>query len=293
MKLCRFNDNRLGVVIGEDVVDVTSALDQLPSLTWPVPPGDHLIRNFPALRKGIEAAAAVGKRQPLSGVRLLSPIANASKVIAAPVNYALHLAEARADAGVNFGTEIKTIDYYGLFLKSSTSVVGPGEGIALPDLDRRIDHEVEVVVVIGRECFQVPESQALEHVFGYCIGLDMSVRGTEDRSWRKSYDSFTVLGPYLVTADEIPNPADLDLSLDVNGTQRQFSNTRALIFSIPKLIAYASAGYRLYPGDIIMTGTPEGVGPVVDGDVVTSNVAGLGTMKVSVFQAQRAQAAQS
>lgn len=291
MKICRFNEDRLGVVADDDVVDVTAALATLPQLTWPLAPGDHLIRSFTHLRGAIEQAMATGERQPLAGVRLLSPVANASKVIAAPVNYALHLAEARADAGVNFGSDIKTIDHYGLFLKSSTSIVGPGEGIVLPDLERRIDHEVEVVVIIGKECSQVSESAALDHVFGYCIGLDMSVRGTEDRSWRKSYDSFTVLGPYLVTADEIADPANLDLSLSVNGTQRQSSNTKALIFGIPKLIAYASAGYRLYPGDVIMTGTPEGVGPVIDGDVVTSSVTGLGSMQVKVVSSRKRSAA--
>jgi 2-keto-4-pentenoate hydratase/2-oxohepta-3-ene-1,7-dioic acid hydratase in catechol pathway len=283
MKLCRFNDNRVGIVLGNETVDVTEALSVLPALTWPVVPGDHLIRNFTAIRNGIEKAASSGKRYKLGDVHLLSPVANPSKVIAAPVNYALHLAEARADSGVNFGADIKTIDHYGLFLKSSTSIVGADEGIVLPNIDRRIDHEVEVVAVIGRECFQVAESEAPDHVFGYCVGLDMSVRGTEDRSWRKSYDTFTVLGPHLVTADEIVDPANLDLSLEVNGIKRQSSNTKALIFSIPKLISYASAAYRLYPGDIIMTGTPEGVGPVVDGDTITCRASDLGTMKVHVI----------
>jgi 2,4-didehydro-3-deoxy-L-rhamnonate hydrolase len=287
MKLCRFNENRLGVVLDDDIADVTDVLSGLPTISWPVLPGDHLIRNFSALRSRISEALPTAKRLPLQSVSLLSPVANASKIVAAPVNYAAHLAEAKADAGVNFGTEIKTIDYYGLFLKSSTSVVGAAEGIRLPDLDRRIDHEVEVVAVIGRECFQVSEAEALDHVFGYCIGLDMSVRGTEDRSWRKSYDSFTVLGPYLVTADEIADPGQLDLKLLVNGQQRQSSNTRALIFGIPKLIAYASAGYRLYPGDVIMTGTPEGVGPVVAGDTVTSSVTGLGELTVKVSKTGR------
>jgi 2-keto-4-pentenoate hydratase/2-oxohepta-3-ene-1,7-dioic acid hydratase in catechol pathway len=282
MKLCRFNDNRVGIVVGDDVVDVTSALEGLPEIRWPVPVGDQLIRHFAAIRPAIDAALARGARRALRDVVLLSPVANPSKIVAAPVNYARHLAEARADAAINMGTEIKTIDHYGLFLKSSTSVVGPGEGIQLPDMARRIDHEVEVVAVIGKPCYRVAESAALDYVFGYCIGLDMSVRGSEDRSWRKSYDTFTVLGPYLVTADEIGDPADLDFRLDVNGQQRQSSNTRALIFGIPKLIAYASAAYRLYPGDVIMTGTPEGVGPVGAGDVLTSAAAGLGEMRVTV-----------
>ena len=284
MKLCRFNDNRLGVVSGEDVIDITAVIDRLPALQWPVPHGDHFIRHFAAIKNYIPELTKSGKRYALSEVSLLTPVANPSKIIAAPVNYAKHLSEARADAGINFGSDIKTIDHYGLFLKSSTSNVGPSTGILLPDRARRIDHEVEVVAIIGKECFRVSEAEALDHVFGYCIGLDMSVRGTEDRSWRKSYDTFTVLGPYLVTADEISDPAKLDLSLQVNGVQRQSSNTSALIFSIPKLISYASAGYRLFPGDVIMTGTPEGVGPVEPGDILKSEITGLGEMTVTVAE---------
>ena len=188
-------------------------------------------------------------------MKLLSPVANASKIIAAPVNYLKHVAEARADAGIHFGADIKTIDHYGLFLKSNTSVIGAGEPIVVPNIGRRVDHEIEVAVVIGKNCKDVAEAEALSVVCGYTMALDMSVRGPEDRSWRKSYDSFSVIGPWLVTADEIADSAALNLEISVNGERRQHSNTQQLIFSIPKLIAYASAAYRLYPGDIIMTGT--------------------------------------
>lgn len=282
MKLCRFDDNRVGLIDGDEVADVTTALSSLPPVSWPVPHGDHLIRNFGLVRDRLQAEANAGRKLRTSEVRLLSPVANPSKIIAAPVNYAAHLAEARADKGVNFGSEIKTIDHYGLFLKSTTSVSGTGEGIILPPLDRRIDHEVEVCVVIATEGHRISEDRAMDHVFGYCIGLDMSVRGTEDRSWLKSYDTFTILGPWIVTADEIRDPANLDLAIEVNGEGRQASNTSALIFDIPKLISYASHGYRLYPGDVIMTGTPEGVGPVRPGDVLKSTVTHLGEMTTLV-----------
>lgn len=282
MRICRYNNDRLGLVLGDEVADVTAALRAIPESRWPLPAGDPIIKYFGELRPEIERIARDAKRVPIANVRLDSPLTSVSKVIAAPVNYHKHLAEARADVGVNFGSEIKTIDYYGLFLKSSSSIVGPSDGILLPDAVRRIDHEVEVVVVIGRECFRVSEAEALDHVFGYCIGLDMSVRGTEDRSWRKSYDTFTVLGPHLVTKDEVADPGNIDFWVEVNGSRRQASNTSALIFSIPKLIAYASSAYRLYPGDIIMTGTPEGVGPVVDGDTLSAFAAGLGQMTVPV-----------
>ena len=224
----------------------------------------------------------VVRHLPLAEVTLLSPIANASKIVAAPVNYLKHADEARADRAINFGADIKTIDHYGLFLKSSTSVIGAGERVKLPKIDRRMDHEVEVAAVIGRECYHVAREQALDMVCGYTIALDMSVRGPEDRSWRKSYDTFSVLGPWLVTPDEIGDSSELDLSLTVNDEPRQGSNTRALIFDIPKLIVYASQAYRLYPGDVIMTGTPEGVGPVAPGDVMTCMVENIGSMRVTV-----------
>ena len=170
----------------------------------------------------------------------------------------------------------------GLFLKSNTSLVGPGEGVPVRFADRRNDHEVELVVVVGAGGSDIAEADAMAHVAGYAVGLDMSVRGTEDRSLRKSLDGFTVLGPWLVTADEIADPGNLDLDVAVNGEVRQASNTRHLIFDIPRLIAYASTFYTLYSGDLIMTGTPEGVGPVVPGDVMTARIDGIGEMTVAV-----------
>jgi 2-keto-4-pentenoate hydratase/2-oxohepta-3-ene-1,7-dioic acid hydratase in catechol pathway len=119
-------------------------------------------------------------------------------------------------------------------------------------------------------------------VAGYAIGLDMTIRGPEERSYRKSLDTFSVLGPWLVTADELEDPHALELALSVNGEIRQHSNTRQLIFGIRKLIAYASKAYTLHPGDIIMTGTPDGVAPVVPGDTIHARIEGIGDMDVRV-----------
>jgi 2-keto-4-pentenoate hydratase/2-oxohepta-3-ene-1,7-dioic acid hydratase in catechol pathway len=284
MRICRFDDDRLGLVLadGAAVADVTAALDALPALRWPLPPGDPLVANLARLHPVIERLAATAPRRRRAEIRLRSPVANPSKIIAAPVNYLRHVEEARADRGINFGADVKTIDHYGLFLKAATSLVGPGDGVRLPPLDRRIDHEVELAVIIGRSGYHVPRERAMEHVAGYAIALDMTVRGPEDRSWRKSFDSFAVLGPWLVTADEIADPGTLDLSLAVDGVMRQSSNTRALIFDVPKLVEYAAAAYTLYPGDIIMTGTPDGVAPVKPGDVMTCTIAGIGAMEVAV-----------
>ena len=138
------------------------------------------------------------------------------------------------------------------------------------------------MAVIGREASQVPAERALEHVFGYAIGLDMTVRGPEWPVLRKSPDSYGVLGPWIVTAEEIADPGQLDLSLRVNGEPRQASNTRHLIYDVAALVEYASSFYTLYPGDLIYTGTPEGVGPVQPGDVMDCEIEGIGAMRVSV-----------
>lgn len=282
MKLCRFDDDRLGLIEQDQVIDVTAALDLLPAVRWPVPPGDLLIAHLAAVRERIALLKVSAARRPLAQVALKSPVANPSKIIAAPVNYHKHLEEARADPGLHFGANIKTIDHYGLFLKSCTSLVGPGDGVALPALERRMDHEVELAAVIGYPAFRVRREEALGCVAGYTVGLDMSIRGTEDRSWRKSFDSATVLGPWLVTADELGDPGTLDLRLEVHGELRQASSTRHLIFDVARLIEYASSTYRLYPGDVILTGTPEGVGPVGPGDVMQAEIERIGAMTVSV-----------
>ncbi len=282
MRLCRFDDDRLGLVEGEVVLDVTGALDVLPAVRWPVPPGDLLVAHLAEVIERAEELARDAETLPLEGVRLRSPVANPGKIIGAPVNYAKHRDEAAADRNISFGQDIKTIDHYGLFLKASSALVGPSEGVSLRFTDRRNDHEAELAVVIGREGSEIPAAEALDHVAGYAIGLDMTVRGTEDRSLRKSVDSYAVVGPWLVTRDEIEDPDDLALALWVNGELRQESSTAYHIFDVRRLIEYASSFYTLHPGDIIMTGTPEGVGPVVAGDVIRVEIEGIGAMEVKV-----------
>ena len=282
MRLCRYDDDRLGLVEGDEIADVTAVLDLLPAVRWPVPPGDLMIANLDRLRPAIESLAPGAARTPLADATLKSPVANPGKIIAAPVNYTAHLEESRADTGINFGTHIRTIDEYGVFLKAGSSLVGPSEGVVSDWPERRIDHEIELAVVIGKGGRHIAQADALAHVAGYCLGLDMSVRGTEDRSFRKSRDSFTVLGPWLTTADEVPDPGKLDFRLEVNGEVRQKSNTQLLIFGVERLIAYASAAYTLHPGDVILTGTPEGVAPVQPGDVMSCWIDKVGAMDVAV-----------
>lgn len=282
MRFCRFDDNRLGVVEGDQVRDVTAALDILPALSWPLPHGDQFMLNFDKLRPEMERLAKGAPSLPLADVKLLSPVANPGKIVAAPVNYQLHLDESRVDTGINFGSQIKTINEYGVFLKAPSSLIGAGEAVVADWGDRRIDHEVELALVISKQGFRISEADAMDYVAGYMIGLDMTIRGPEDRSYRKSLDTFTVLGPHVVTADEIAEPGKLYFWLTINGEPRQKSNTELLIFGIAKLISYASKAYTLYPGDVILTGTPEGVAPVVPGDRIDAWIEGIGAMEVQV-----------
>jgi 2-keto-4-pentenoate hydratase/2-oxohepta-3-ene-1,7-dioic acid hydratase in catechol pathway len=276
MRICRFNGGKIGVVVNNHVFDVTSLITDLQTQHWPCAPGDPLIAALPSLRPKFEEVIGECDSMPLSDCELLSPVATPSKIIGAPVNYHLHRDEANVDAQINNGTKIETIETYGLFLKANTSLIGPSQAIVLPDGNRRIDHEIELVVVIGNECKNVSRIEALDVIAGYAIGNDVTIRGPEDRSLRKSVDTFTVVGPWLVTADEIGNPRDLHMILSVNGQMKQQANTRDLICDVQQLIVYASAHYTLYPGDLIFTGTPAGVGPIQRGDVIHQQIEGIG-----------------
>jgi len=259
MKLCRYNDNKLGVVESEQLIDVSEAIEVVPETRWPRPHGDGLIANLGTVRTVVKTLRKWGFVQLHSSVGILSPVANPTKVIGAPTNYAKHIDEAQADPEISQGRARTTIETSGLFLKSPV-LVGPSEGVALLFPDRRQDHEVELAMIIGRTCKNVAYDDALDVVAGYAIGLDMTVRGTEERSLRKAIDSYSVLGPWLVTADEIADPQDLDLWLDLNGERMQTGNTRTMIFSVEYLVSYLSQKMVLEPGDVVTTGTPPGVG---------------------------------
>src|SRR5262245_12390829 len=293
MRFCRFGEGRLGLVEGATVKDVTAALDVLPSYRYPLPSHDVFLANLDLVAARARAIAPSAPALSLDRVRLLSPVANPGKIIAAPVNYAKHLDEVRTDVqlSANNPSHTLTIHKAGLFLKASSSLVGPGEGIVIRTPDRRTDHEVELVIVIGRTASRVSASNAMAHVAGYAIGLDISIRGSEDRSFRKSADSYSVLGPWLVTADEVLRPAALDLSLTVNGTLRQQSNTRHMILGVPELIELASSIYTLHPGDLLFTGTPEGVSPIEAGDRISATIEQIGSMEVATRAADPAAAA--
>ena len=284
MILCQFNENRLGVVADNVVHDVTSVLETLPSHRYPYPVGDAFIAALPGLRDQISGAVKQARRISVREVRFLSPVANPGKIVAAPVNYRKHVEESEANVSLhhNNPAHLRPIRDAGLFLKANSSLVGASHGVTIRRTDRRTDHEVELAVIIGERADRMSAADALRVVAGYCIGLDITVRGGEDRSFRKSPDTYTVLGPWMVTADQLTDPTSLDLSISVNGELRQKANTRDLILGVAELIEFATSFYTLYPGDVLLTGTPEGVGPIQPGDVMHASIEGIGEMDVQV-----------
>ncbi|TDB84230.1 fumarylacetoacetate hydrolase family protein [Actinomadura sp. 7K534] len=210
-----------------------------------------------------------GQRFPLADVRLLAPILP-SKVIAIGKNYAAHAAEMGGEAPAEPM----------LFSKPSTAVIGPGEAIMYPQkLSERVDYEGELAVVIGRMCREVPASRAADVVLGYTCANDVTARDLQarDGQWTraKGFDTFCPLGPWIETEAD---PADLAISTTVNGEVRQDSSTSHLLHDVPALVEYVSQVMTLLPGDVILTGTPEGVGPLDIGDEVTVTIGGVGSL---------------
>lgn len=282
MRICRFDNDRLGLVEGDQVLDVSSALEVLPIMRWPLPLGDLLIRYLPEVCSRISRLKSSARRIAVNDVKLLSPVANPSKIINAPINYAAHVDEAKLDTGIAHGRNVQHISDWGLFLKANSALIGAGSQIQLRWPDRRNDHEIELAVVIGKECSHVRRQDALKCIAGYSIGLDMTLRGPEYPSFRKSIDTYAVCGPWLVTADEVADPNALELCLKVNGSVRQSASTRELVYDVERLVEYASSFYTLYPGDIIFTGTPAGVGPVSPGDTISASIENIGQFDIRV-----------
>lgn len=209
-----------------------------------------------------------GRTWPLADVRLLAPIL-ASKVVCMGKNYAAHAAEM---GGVAPEDPV-------IFLKPNTAIIGPNVAIQLPADANPVHHEGELAVVIGRPCKDVPAARAAENILGYTIANDVSARDQQkkDGQWMraKGHDTFCPVGPWIDTSID---PSDLELRTEVNGEVRQLSRTSLMIHDIGAIVEWASAVMTLLPGDLILTGTPEGVGPIEDGDTVSITIEGIGTL---------------
>ena len=274
MRFVRFDGDSLGLLTddGDGIVDLTDRLD----LASSDPLVEYMEGDYDASEyAGEDADVSVGD------VTLESPVRRPGKVIAAPLNYEKHIEEALSDRDIDLD-EWFTIEDKGYFLKAPTSVIGPAEDIELPFSDRRVDHEVELAFVMGEDTKDVESEEAWDNIFGYTILLDISVRGEQDRSNRKSYDTFTVIGPCVVTGDEIDDPQNLQMSLSINGETRQDANTDDMVYTCADVVQYASLGATVEAGDVITTGTPQGVGPIEDGDDIHAEIEDIGEMDIGV-----------
>jgi 2-keto-4-pentenoate hydratase/2-oxohepta-3-ene-1,7-dioic acid hydratase in catechol pathway len=295
MRLVRFEDKtgttHFGALTDVGVLDFESALktlgsqnEYLKNVNAFLTAGDSAIQQAQQLIKAAPASAFT----PPASVKLRAPIAKAGKIIAVGLNYKDHSIESGAKEPPKTPM---------IFAKFPTSLCGPEDAIVIPAGDPQVDYEAEMGVVIGRTAKGVSASNALKYVGGYLPLNDVSARAWQfaDKQWvrGKSCDTFCPIGPYLTTSDEIPDPHVLSIAARVNGTTLQDSNTSKMIFKIPELIEFISASITLEPGDIIATGTPEGVGvfrtpPIFlkPGDVIEIDIEKLGVLKNLVVAAK-------
>ena len=271
MRLVSYNGGRVGYLTEDRVVDLGDLVGGYDT-PGTVSAMRRLLAGWDDLRGQLPPATA-SNSAPLDSVRLDAPVPDPTKIVAAPVNYRDHKSE------MSMTVDISDL---AVFLKAPSSLVAHGGTVRLPYSDRRVDQEGELATVIGRRASNVPVADALDHVVGYTGLLDITMRGGEDRSTRKSFDTFTPLGPWLVTSDEADAPDSMDLDCTVGGEHRQSSNTKHLIWGVAELVAYISSVMTLEVGDVIATGTPAGVGPLTDGDEVSVTLSSIGTLTVTV-----------
>jgi 2-keto-4-pentenoate hydratase/2-oxohepta-3-ene-1,7-dioic acid hydratase in catechol pathway len=268
MKIALFDDGsepRTGLMVGDRIVPTGFPGTMI-----------DLIARWDEAQANLRGAAS-REGQPLSHVRLLAPVPRPGKIFAIGLNYADHIAESK----------METPQHQVWFTKAATSVNGPFDPVQIPKVSAFVDYEVELVVVIGKGGKHIAREDAAGHVFGYCVGNDVTERMWQHRTpqWSlgKSFDTHAPFGPWITTPDEVADVHALDLSCTVNGEIRQESNTRHLVFDVFAQIEHLSQAMTLEPGDVIFTGTPAGVGAAMTprqflkaGDVVRCEIEGLG-----------------
>ena len=274
MKIIFFDDFRLGVLSGDQVVDVSDKVTDIP-MVGPHDLINGLIENFENYRSVFEAVAASGDGVPLDGVRIRPPLPRPINIDCMAVNY------------MEDGTRSEPAPI-NAFTKAPNSIIGPDDTMVLQDIPATVfEGEAELGVVIGRRCYQVSEAEAMDYVFGYINLIDGSARGLPPAGnvffQMKARETFTPIGPYLVTKEEISDPQSLPIKLWVNGNLMQDFNTDDMAHSITRCIEWISHVHALEPGDIIATGTNHGgLNPFHDGDVVELECEGLGRLKINI-----------
>ena len=281
MKLATTRDKQLGLI----GADETTFIGLPQNGQWPLSAIDFIRESERWQDAAVQYASSAQSKVALNSVNLDAPVRNSQKLICIGKNYAQHAAEMGGES-----PEIPVV-----FSKFASAINYPEGSIALPPISSQVDFEAELVVVIGRRGKHIPEKDAMDHVFGYCCGNDISARdwqkGKPGGQWLlgKTFDGFAPLGPYITTKDEIADPHDLKIQLRLNGQTMQDSSTSHLIFRIDFLIAHLSKFVTLEPGDLIFTGTPAGVGAgrnpqifLKPGDQIEIEIQSLGVLKNSV-----------
>ena len=251
MKICRYQERadgpvKVGVVRGDMVHDVGAIADRLPDVRWPYPSGDLFLTHLDELRPEMEKLADAASPVPVADVLLLAPVANPGKFICGVGNF--------QDVIAAGGHPRR----FGLLFKMVSASAGEADGVILRWPERVTFHEAEIAIVIGKSGTEIPASEALEHVAGYCIGLDMTQQGPEFPSFGKSFDTYGVMGPWLTTRDEIADPNNLNFRLQVNGEDKTVDSTARLVLGIEDLVEHVASVMTLHPGDVIFSGDPAG-----------------------------------
>jgi len=291
MKICHYNNNQAGVVVGDQVHNFGDALikaglaRQGYTMLEIV---DALVNNPAAMEIARDAAQGSGS-VPLSSVKLLAPIQNPGSLWAAAANYYAHRAEMVERMGSADRPVIDKDDLMAeFFLKTTSSIIGPGDTIRLPKISKLVDFECELCAVIGKPARKVSEEQALDHVFGYIMCWDISQRdpwgkGKQNtRNIRKGFDTFSALGPWIVTKDEVGEPQNLSIKVLQNGKEVMTAHTSDMICGLREHIRFLSSGLTLRTGDLITTGTPAGVSKLNHGDHLHGTLEKVGSMELHV-----------
>lgn len=290
MKICRYGDGSPGLIEGGSVYPLREALARA-GATRPEATMAEVVdalANDPAAAAGI-AGARRGNAIALASARLLAPIDNPPAIWAAAANYRAHQAEMQERVGAYYRGDMPPDDLMAeVFLKPVSSLIGPGGTVILPKIAKHVDFECELCAVIGRAARKVSAENALDHVYGYTMCWDISIRDPwgkgrhNTRNIRKGFDTFTGLGPWIVTRDEIADPQDLHITVYHNGTQVMTAHTADMICSLREHIRFLSDKITLRTGDLISTGTPAGVSRLSDGDRLQGGIGGIGEMEFTV-----------
>jgi 2-keto-4-pentenoate hydratase/2-oxohepta-3-ene-1,7-dioic acid hydratase in catechol pathway len=291
MKICHYNNNQAGVVEGDKVHNIGDALIKagLARQGYTMLEIIDALANNPAALQIAKEAARGTASVPLNSVKLLAPITNPGSLWAAAANYRAHQVEMITRMGSE-GRENKSKDELmaEFFLKTTSSIIGPGDTVILPKISKLVDFECELCAVIGKRARKVSEAQALDYVFGYTVCWDISQRdpwgkGMQNtRNIRKGFDTFTALGPWIVTRDEIDEPQNLSIRVLQNGKEAMTAHTSDMICGLRDHIRFLTSCLTLRPGDLITTGTPAGVSKLNDGDRLHGTIEKIGSMELNV-----------